>query len=81
MRHSECMFGLRVSVKTNIDYIEERKLVKIRIARYIEASMVRDERMRKMLRFCVIYMCTTYCYFGGKIHGLLVVNVSRDFSH
>ena len=28
MRHSECMFGLRVSVKTNIDYIEERKLVK-----------------------------------------------------
>ena len=49
MRHSECMFGLRVSVKTNIDYIEERKLVKVRIARYIEASMVRDERMRKML--------------------------------
>ena len=81
MRHSECMFGLRVSVKTNIDYIEERKLVKIRIARYIEASMVRDERMRKMLRFCVIYICATYCYFGGKIHGLLVVNVCRNFSH
>ena len=37
MRHSECMFGLRVSVKTNIDYIEERKLVKIRITRYIAA--------------------------------------------
>ena len=60
MRHSECMFGLRVSVKTNIDYIEERKLVKIRIARYIEASMVRDERMRKMLRFCVIYICAQH---------------------